>query len=252
MCNGQIFKRPQSMERTFLWVENTLFSSGLLEITYDSGAKVILQGPVAFEVDSRDGGFLSVGKLTARLEKKQSAISGQQSEPAASMANHKSEIRNQKSLASSPQPLAPNSNPKSPPPNSSLSPIPNPLFTIKTPTATVTDLGTEFGVEVSKEGNTVSHVFRGTVEVRPIARNGQRGKKLLLTANESAQVEREPSDKEGRTVHRIKVNPSVFVRVDQLPEIVDEKKLKPFRRWGNLQPWASQRSVTFGLLRFPT
>ncbi len=206
-------------------------SSGLLEITYDSGAKVILQGPVAFEVDSRDGGFLSVGKLTARLEKKQSAISGQQSEPAASMANHKSEIINQKSLASSPQPLAPNSNPQSLIPNPSLSPIPNPLFTIKTPTATVTDLGTEFGVEVSKEGNTVSHVFRGTVEVRPIARNGQRGQRLLLTANESAQVEREPSDKEGRTVHRIKVNPSVFVRVDRLPEIVDEKKLKPFRRW---------------------
>ena len=40
-----------------------------MEITYDTGAKVILQGPVTYEVESRRGGFLSVGKLTARLEK---------------------------------------------------------------------------------------------------------------------------------------------------------------------------------------
>ena len=40
-----------------------------MEITYDTGAKVILQGPVTYEVES-DGGYLSVGKLTARLEKK--------------------------------------------------------------------------------------------------------------------------------------------------------------------------------------
>ena len=40
-----------------------------MEITYDTGAKVILQGPVTYEVESTDGGFLSLGKLTARLEK---------------------------------------------------------------------------------------------------------------------------------------------------------------------------------------
>ena len=44
-------------------------ASGLLEITYDTGAKVILQGPVTYEVES-NGGFLSVGKLTGKLEKK--------------------------------------------------------------------------------------------------------------------------------------------------------------------------------------
>ena len=42
--------------------------SGLMEITYDTGAKVILQGPVTFEVESAHGGYLSVGKLTARVE----------------------------------------------------------------------------------------------------------------------------------------------------------------------------------------
>ena len=38
--------------------------SGLMEITYDTGAKVILQGPVTYEVESKDGGYLSLGKLT--------------------------------------------------------------------------------------------------------------------------------------------------------------------------------------------
>ena len=44
--------------------------SGLLEITYNTGARVILQGPGTYEVDSADGGYLAVGKLTARLEKR--------------------------------------------------------------------------------------------------------------------------------------------------------------------------------------
>ena len=96
-----------------------------MEISYDSGAKVILQGPVRYEVESAAGGFLSVGKLTAKVEsaKQQAAIS------------------------------------KSP--NLQISK----LFVVKTPTATVTDLGTEFGVEVSKSGTTETHVFVGKIRV---------------------------------------------------------------------------------------
>ena len=58
--------------------------------------------------------------------------------------------------------------------NSSLSTNHSPLFTIKTPTATVTDLGTEFGVEVDKQGSTTSHVFRGLVRVQVVAAEGNR------------------------------------------------------------------------------
>ena len=50
-------------------------ASGLMEITYNTGAKVILQGPVTYEVESVAGGYLSVGKLTARLEKKGERLS---------------------------------------------------------------------------------------------------------------------------------------------------------------------------------
>ena len=41
--------------------------TGLAEITYDTGAKVILQGPVTYQVNSVAGGYLAVGRLTARL-----------------------------------------------------------------------------------------------------------------------------------------------------------------------------------------
>ena len=40
-------------------------ASGLMEITYDTGAKVILQGPVKYEVESATGGFF-VGRQADR------------------------------------------------------------------------------------------------------------------------------------------------------------------------------------------
>ena len=115
--------------------------SGLLEITYDTGAKVILQGPVTYEVESKDGGFLSLGKLTARLEK-----TGEGGRRKAEEAG----------IPKSPFPLPPSS------------------FVVRTPTATVTDLGTEFGVEVSKAGVTDTHVFVGKGEIGEARPSSQR------------------------------------------------------------------------------
>ncbi len=93
-------------------------AAGLLEVTYETGAKVILQGPCAYEVDSPSGGFLSLGRLTARVETKESPFR-----------------------------------------------LPPSAFVVRTPTAVVTDLGTEFGVEVDRQGHTESHVFVGKVKV---------------------------------------------------------------------------------------
>ncbi|MBN1395174.1 MAG: hypothetical protein JW959_09135, partial [Pirellulales bacterium] len=109
--------------------------SGLLEITYKSGAKVILEGPCTYRVESSAGGFLERGKLAARVQTKGSGFRVQKSE----VGNHKSP---------NPQSL-----------------IPNP-FVIRTPTAVVTDLGTEFGVEVDANGDTVSYVFEGKIVVQ--------------------------------------------------------------------------------------
>jgi hypothetical protein len=118
--------------------------SGLLEITYDTGAKVILQAPVTYEVESAAGGYLSIGKLTAKLEKRSSPVSRPQS--------------------------------------------PVPLFAVRTPTAVVTDLGTEFGVEVDGMGTTTSYVFRGSVQVQKLVNATPFGPSQVLVANESAQI----------------------------------------------------------------
>jgi hypothetical protein len=134
--------------------------SGLMELTYSSGAKVILQGPCDYTVESARGGFLQVGKLVARVGAggagQGTGTSGQG--PVASGQKAESRKRKADSLATSHSPLATNSNPQSL--------IPNPLFSVRTPTALVEDLGTEFGVEVADNGKTTSHVFQGRVVMR--------------------------------------------------------------------------------------
>ncbi len=107
-------------------------ASGLMEITYKTGAKVVLQGPCNFDVNSRDGGFLAAGKLTARVD------------------SAKPQSANHHSL---PSPRCP-------------------LFTIKTPAVTITDLGTEFSVDVRPDRSTVVHVIRGIVETTRDNRTG--------------------------------------------------------------------------------
>jgi hypothetical protein len=155
-------------------------ASGLLEITYDTGAKVILQGPVTYTVESATGGYLSVGKLTAKLEKgSRIKVQGPTSE-----------------LATSHQPLATD------------------LFAVRTPTAVVTDLGTEFGVEVAKDGNTMSHVYRGSIKLELLgdARTRSDGT-VVLRENESARTVNVPGGSSQRvSIRRVDANPRLFAR----------------------------------------
>ncbi len=109
--------------------------SGLIEITYNTGAKVILQGPVAYEVESANGGYMSVGKLTGKVE-----------------------VEKAKG------------------------------FFVRTPTAVVTDLGTEFGVEVDKSNVTTSQVFQGKVAMRVATSGKAAASEMLLAEGESAQI----------------------------------------------------------------
>ena len=71
--------------------------------------------------------------------------------------------------------------------------ITHPLFVVHTPTATVTDLGTEFGVLVDRLGVTESYVFRGAVRVQPCsaAHYGQKDlADLVIRENESIRIEK--------------------------------------------------------------
>ena len=136
--------------------------SGLMEITYDTGAKVILQGPVTYSVEA-NGGYLAVGKLTGKLEKR-GERRGERGEGAANR-----QISNFKSQSLNP---------------SSLSPLPSPLFVIRTPTVTVTDLGTMFGIEVRKNGSSEVHVITGVVDV--VTQGGVGRVRLSATGSQTA------------------------------------------------------------------
>lgn len=151
--------------------------SGLMEITYNNGAKVILQGPVEYKVDSPVGGYLSVGKLTGNV----------------ATASAKG-------------------------------------FLVRTPIATVTDLGTEFGVEVRESGTSCVHVFHGTVEFQSTEPGGRLDQAVRLTENESAQMEKGNGSRRP-TVCRGIADPAAFVRSVQFSKLAKEQEPKPFRRW---------------------
>jgi hypothetical protein len=166
-------------------------NSGLMEITYDTGAKIILQGPVTFEVDSTNGGFLWVGKLTAKVEKKVERL-----------ADQKSSTRYRQS-------------------SSPLSPLPAPLFSVRTPTAIVTDLGTEFGVECDKSGATLSHVFRGSVKMQLSPNDADPSDQtVVLGENESGRVEK--TDGRPLTIQRSQGEAGDYVRSMPPPKHVTE------------------------------
>jgi hypothetical protein len=111
-------------------------TSGLMKITYDTGAKVILQGPVTYVIESKNGGFMSIGKLVGSV----------------TTADAKG-------------------------------------FAIRTPNAIVTDLGTEFGVEVDENRITQTHVFVGAVQVGPIGeQQGDVPSPQMVSAGQHVEV----------------------------------------------------------------
>jgi hypothetical protein len=156
-------------------------ASGLMEITYDSGARVILQGPCSYQVESGSSGYLAVGKMTARIKKKGEG------------GSEKAEDRQPTEHLAA----------KSPVEGASSA-----LFSVRTPTATVTDLGTEFGVEVDKAGCSKTYVCEGTVEMRAVG--SRTAQTVLLKADESARVDVGKGD--AVTIVRNKGEKNAFVR----------------------------------------
>ncbi|MBN1395854.1 MAG: FecR domain-containing protein, partial [Pirellulales bacterium] len=154
-------------------------------------------------------------------------------------------------------------------PSNPQSLIPNP-FVVRTPTAVVTDLGTEFGVEVDENGNTTSHVFRGAVELRAI--NGKRpgaaptegSGTVLLKAGEGARVERRTDS--SLTIRRstmedsdaISLRPRMRSRIDVFSTGVGLKEGDIDPRWqivarsdaADFEPRpAAVTSITYGTFR---
>ncbi len=165
-----------------------VLNSGLMEITYRTGARVILEGPCTYEVESANGGFLSLGKLTARVE------------------SAKPEAANPKSQ------------------------IPNAKFVVRTPTAIVTDLGTEFGIVVGKHGDVATHVLEGAVDLRVLPHGRSDGQSIRIGANQSVRLVM-GAEGQGPTVLHGKADTACFVRPGQLSQWAREQTLRPFRQW---------------------
>ena len=158
-------------------------ASGLAEVTYDSGAKVLLQGPCTYKIESPSSGYLKVGRLTARVKGNEERGTKKEELPA---------------------------------PTSSLL-LPTSSFVVNTPTATVTDLGTEFGVDVDGAGATDSLVFVGSVKVNTVVGDGQKqAGEVTLIENQSARVERQGGKQ--YVVRRDVVKPEGFVRPDHIQD----------------------------------
>jgi len=64
-------------------------------------------------------------------------------------------------------------------------------FTIDTPTARVTDLGTEFGTEVASNGSVETVVFAGEVQLTAVSAQTRQGPAQVLRTGEAAQVLRD-------------------------------------------------------------
>jgi hypothetical protein len=123
------------------------------------------------------------------------------------------------------------------------------LFAVRTATAIVTDLGTEFGVEVKDNGETRSHVFCGSVQLQQtgVAMGKETsGNTVILHANEAASVKIQNSGKHNKNkqsgittnaketelaLSRTEFDVTAFVLPNQMGQYAEEQRLKPFRRW---------------------
>ena len=178
--------------------------AGLMEITYDSGAKVILQAPTNYTVTSKTGGYLDIGRLTAKMGVKPKAW--QKSRFGVPDAGNEELGANNEERRTNKE--------ERPAPTSSLL-LPTSSFVVNTPTATVTDIGTEFGVHVDNHGATESLVFVGTVKVQTPAAEGEKpAREETLYATDSVRVEQKVAgDNTTYKVQRGVVKSAGFVRV---------------------------------------
>ena len=138
--------------------------SGLMQVTFESGAKMIVEGPAEFTLVSNMEAEFQVGRMTSYC-----------------------------------------------PPSAHG-------FTVQTPEATVVDLGTEFGVDVSANGSTEVHVFSGEVVSWNKKIKGPQGdSRVHLKKNNTATFDA------GQTMKVVEVDLEKYVR--SIDERLDEAEL---------------------------
>ena len=140
--------------------------AGIGEITFTSGARVILQAPAILKIQSSESVKLESGRLVGRVPK---GVTG---------------------------------------------------FSVQTPSTTVVDLGTEFGVELDEKGTTDVIVFDGEVDVqRPPQEDPEMASALpesfLLYTGQSARIAMD------QVVEDPKIDVKRFVRNEELTRLTN-------------------------------
>jgi hypothetical protein len=109
--------------------------SGVLEISYNSGATVVLEGCARYLVDSPNSGLLLMGKATVKSEVPDAAARSAEAARRASPPHLRPRTAHQRSS-----------------------------FVLRTPTAIMVDCGAEFGVWVDEAKTTGLQIHRGNVD----------------------------------------------------------------------------------------
>ena len=102
--------------------------AGFAEVTFTSGAKVVMNGPAIVTVQDSTAVHVHRGAVSARYDQDEPSTPDPATVPAADV---------------------------------------DPLFVVHTPSASVIDLGTEFGVRVADDGTSDVLVYAGLVEIEP-------------------------------------------------------------------------------------
>ena len=100
-------------------------------------------------------------------------------------------------------------------------------FVVRSPSASIVDYGTEFGVKVDTEGETETYVYEGQVQIRDSSDPVKFLKGLFLKAGQGAMA-----DSDSRLSSK-EVNPNTFVRQDEM-EIrcqAQNPKASRYYRW---------------------
>jgi hypothetical protein len=152
--NGCHFSDRQSSRAVVLGVTYAP-SAGMIEITYDAGAKVVVEGPALYKVDSPNSGFLISGSV---------AVWGDLDARGGRSAGVREGLKPATGRSADPAPQSP--------------------FVIRTSDAVITDRGGEFAVDFSPSHVSNARVFRGKIDYALVG-----ARAIPLGENDSLRVE---------------------------------------------------------------
>lgn len=146
-------------------------SKGMAEIVFSSGARVTIEAPAEFNIESPSQMFLHRGRVTVLAEDLDSP------------------------------------------------------YVVRTPSSSVVDMGTEFGVLVDRNQLTTTHVYEGLVELRSGSDPLRYEKELTLTTNQAGRV-----DSLGG-ISTAPPQPGLFVRSNEYAIKVKAADGSTYHRW---------------------